>query len=230
MKKLITLTTIILCTFGALFAETPENRKENPHEIRLGYGENSHELLHADSKQLLGIGGHNNIYQTGHIFAEYQHRINNWFSAGCNIDYILSWRGPRNHKDRTITFSDKITILPTARFTYLNYEMLSLYSSVSAGLHITYTHNIYPQKNINNGWGIGFDACLLGLSIGKNHWFGAFELGATTAMTFKKEKNEIITVAVIENHDYTADPEFYIETTSTIPLARLLRISVGYRF
>ena len=36
MKKLITLTAIFLCSFGALFAETPENRKENPHEIRIG--------------------------------------------------------------------------------------------------------------------------------------------------------------------------------------------------
>ena len=44
MKKLITLTAIILCTFGALFAETPENRKENPHEIRIGIADNYYEF------------------------------------------------------------------------------------------------------------------------------------------------------------------------------------------
>ena len=218
MKKLITLTAILLCSIGALLAETPENRKENPHEIRLGYGENSHELLHADSKQLLGIGGHNNIYQTGHIFAEYQYRINNWFSAGCNIDYILSWRGPRNHKDRTITFSNKFTILPTARFTYLNYEMLSVYSSLSAGLHIAPSTAQTPQENLKEAWGVGFDACLLGLSFGKSHWFGTFELGATTAMTLRQG----------ESRGCIKEPP--VVTTLTIPVARLLRISVGYRF
>ena len=35
MKKIITLTTILLCSLVA-FAETKENRKENPHEIRIG--------------------------------------------------------------------------------------------------------------------------------------------------------------------------------------------------
>ena len=35
MKKLIALISIILCSL-ALHAETNENRKENPHEIRIG--------------------------------------------------------------------------------------------------------------------------------------------------------------------------------------------------
>ena len=35
MKKLIALTIILLCTLTA-YAETAENRKENPHQIRIG--------------------------------------------------------------------------------------------------------------------------------------------------------------------------------------------------
>lgn len=89
MEKLITLTAIILCTFGALFAETPENRKENPHEIRIGIADNFYEFHNGPIE-----GARHHAYQSGHIFAEYQYRVNNWFSAGCNIDYIHSWTKP----------------------------------------------------------------------------------------------------------------------------------------
>ena len=225
MKKLITLTALILCSFAMLHAETPEHRKENPHEIRLGYAENAHELLFTESRSLIaGVGLQRTVYQTGHIFVEYQYRINNWFSAGCNIDYILSWHEPRG-RNNTVNFSNKFTILPTARFTYLNYEMLSVYSSLSAGLHVAPSTALTPQENLKEAWGVGFDACLLGLAFGKSHWFGTFELGATTAMTFATKEFVDHTSSITNSGPYTATV-----TTLTIPVARLLRVSVGYRF
>ena len=96
--------------------------------------------------------------------------------------------------------------------------MLSVYSSLSAGLHIAPSTAQTPQENLKEAWGVGFDACLLGLSFGKSHWFGTFELGATTAMTLRQG----------ESRGCIKEPP--VVTTLTIPVARLLRISVGYRF
>ena len=86
MKKLITLTAIFLCSFSALFAETPENRKENPHEIRIGiadsYMEACIEKPDLDSYPTCVPITYKKgpLNHTGHIFVEYQYRVNNWFS------------------------------------------------------------------------------------------------------------------------------------------------------
>ena len=212
MKKLITLTAIILCSISTLFAETPENRKENPHEIRIGIADNYYEFHNGPIE-----GARHHAYQSGHIFAEYQYRVNNWFSAGCNIDYIHSWTKPCTCNHPT-AFSSKTTILPTVRFTYLNYKAITLYNSLSIGLHYAYHSPLSTKDNIQEGFGLGFDACLIGLSIGKNHWFGTFELGATRAITYRK------------GHRGGCIIEPPLVASSSIPIARVARISVGYRF
>ncbi|MBQ5925205.1 MAG: hypothetical protein IIX03_00670, partial [Paludibacteraceae bacterium] len=77
MKRLITLTAIILCTFGALFAETAENRKENPHEIRIGIADSYMEAclensaINTPERTVCPIEGpfyeHGKLNHTGHI-------------------------------------------------------------------------------------------------------------------------------------------------------------------
>ena len=212
MKKLITLTALILCSFAMLHAETPEHRKETPHEIRIGIADNYYEFHNHPIESAKHLA-----YQTGHIFAEYQYRVNDWFSAGCNVDYIHSWTQPCDCNHST-DFSSKITILPTARFTYLNYKAVSLYNSLSIGLHYAYHSPLSKQDNIEEGFGLGLDACLIGLSIGKSHWFGTFELGATRAITYRK------------GHRKGCIIEPYLVASPSIPVGRVVRASFGYRF
>lgn len=228
MKKLITLTAIFLCSFSVLFAETPENRKENPHEIRIGiadsYMEASFEKPHniPCNPPLYGEGPLNH---TGHMFVEYQYRVNSWFSAGVNVDCLYSWYyiypGPMKdilgqNFDRGLYSSLRFSAIPTLRFTYFHNELVDLYSAFGVGFN--YSYFIEDAKNYayseSRTLGAAFDLCALGISIGKKHWFGAFELGGTTAFGYE----------INNNKSYKPSLEM------PIPLARLLRISVGYRF
>jgi hypothetical protein len=220
MKKLITLTAIILCTIGTLFAETLENRKENPHEIRIGIADSYMEAclenyILSDFPTCVPILYENGpLNHTGHIFTEYQYRVNNWFSAGLNIDYLHSWHYQYLYKthEKIINQNIKLSLIPTLRFTYFHNEIVNLYSAFGLGFNYAY----YNDDKYHTVCA-AFDICALGVSIGKKHWFGAFELGGTTSIGYPIEefKDEIM----IGN---------YIEMP--IPFARLLRISVGYRF
>ena len=229
MKKLITLTAIILCTFGALFAETAENRKENPHEIRIGIADSYMEACMENSainapnfKNEIAEGPfykYGNLNHTGHIFIEYQHRINSWFSAGINADYLHSWYHLRHNKTQNVITNSnfKISLIPTLRFTYFHHKMVDLYSSFGIGLNYTY-YNSQEYRYIDQIISGIFDVSLLGISVGKNHWFGTFELGGTTSIA-------IIPLIVKDGSPRKGRHEFM-----PIPFARLLRISVGYRF
>ena len=222
MKKLITLTAIILCTIGALFAETPENRKENPHEIRIGiadsYMEACIEKPNLDSYPTCVPITYKNgpLNHTGHIFVEYQYRVNNWFSAGVNADFLHSWyyQHPEEgcYFDKEKYYSSKLSIIPTIRFTYFHNELIDLYSALGAGIN----YSKYKQDGYYtySTLGAAFDLCALGISIGKKHWFGAFELGGTTAF----------------GYEINSDMPYKPRLEMPIPFARLLRVSVGYRF
>ena len=228
MKKLITLTAIILCTFGTLFAETPENRKENPHEIRIGIADSYMEAclensaINTPDRTVLPVEGpfyeHGKLNHTGHIFVEYQHRINSWFSAGINTDYLHSWYHLclQGTQDRLTNSNFKLSLIPTLRFTYFHNEMVDLYSAIGVGFNYSY-YKSQEDKYTYSTVALAFDACALGVSVGKNHWFGAFELGGTTSIGYP---------LFIKDNKLKIGLNYEMP----IPFARLLRISVGYRF
>ena len=100
MKKIIAITIILLCSL-VTFAETRENRKENPHEIRIGIADcfylwfSYNDFFYgtigpADlSTGYVDISGGNYDYlYTGFLFAEYQYRVNKWFGIGANLTIL----------------------------------------------------------------------------------------------------------------------------------------------
>ena len=222
MKRL-SLLMLLLATSLLGFAETPEHRKENPHEIRIGIADSYMEAcLENGGLRFKTIEPYPYRYgplnHTGHIFVEYQKRVNSWFSAGVNVDYLHSWyyqyRFPMDERyniDKTTYHSLKLSVIPTIRFTYFHNELVDLYSAV--GIGINYTEHMSNDYSIYRTLGLAFDACAFGVSVGKKHWFGAFELGGTTAFGYD-----------LESSRYKPSLEL------PIPFARLLRISVGYRF
>ena len=228
MKRL-SLLVLLLATALLSFAETPENRKENPHEIRIGIADSYMEACMENSainapnfKNEIAEGPfykYGNLNHTGHIFIEYQHRINSWFSAGINADYLHSWYHLRHNKTQNVITNSnfKISLIPTLRFTYFHHKMVDLYSSFGIGLNYTY-YNSQEYRYIDQIISGIFDVSLLGISVGKNHWFGTFELGGTTSIA-------IIPLIVKDGSPRKGRHEFM-----PIPFARLLRISVGYRF
>ena len=190
MKKLIALISIILCSL-ALHAETNENRKENPHEIRIGIADDlflrGFENITTNDLQLpppqkgyrqTGFQDHN-YRSTGHLYIEYHYRINHWLSVGANFDTRTSlWK----RTDYSICALESITstrdqytlgltLMPTVRFSYYNTPYASLYASVGVGAYMrmyeNYIETILPV----------LDVCYFGVSLGKNHWFCDLELG-----------------------------------------------------
>ena len=190
MKKLIALISILLCSL-ALHAETNENRKENPHEIRIGIADdlflrgfenittNDFRLpTPQDGYRQTGEKAHN-YRSTGHLYIEYHYRINHWLSVGANFDTRTSlWK----RTDYSICALESITstrdqytlgltLMPTVRFSYYNTPYASFYASVGVGAYMrmyeNYIETILPV----------LDVCYFGVSLGKNHWFCDLELG-----------------------------------------------------
>ena len=190
MKKLIALISIILCSF-ALHAETKENRKENPHEIRIGIAD---DLIQRgfenittndfkphtpqDGYRQTGFKDHN-YRSTGHLYIEYQYRFNHWLSVGANFDTRTSlWKRTDYSicKFESVVNTENhhclgLALMPTVRFTYFNSQYASLYGSVGIGAHMQIYDNtieaILPM----------FDVCYFGVSLGKKHWFCDLEFG-----------------------------------------------------
>ena len=90
--------------------------------------------------------------------------------------------------------------------------MIDLYSALGVGIN----YSKYKQDGYStySTLGAAFDLCALGISIGKKYWFGAFELGGTPAF----------------GYEINSDMPYKPSLEMPIPFARLLRISVGYRF
>ena len=206
MKKLITLIIILLCTLVA-FAETRENRKENPHEIRIGVADclsawTSQTPIYFSDVQfdkgyVLTKNGNYDYLYTGFLFAEYQYRVNKWFGIGANLTILGTGNTEYYHEKCQVeeyytekrNYGAMIYLMPVARFTYLNKKNISLYSSLGFAPGI----NIY---NNECSFTCAIDFTYLGMSIGKGHWFGDIELGGAIPLFFTK----------------------------------MLRVSVGYRF
>ena len=200
MKKLITITIVFFCSFVA-FAETRENRKENPHEFRIGVADcfikwfdfNNGPFYHVHgptdiSKGYVDIsGGTYNYLYTGFLFAEYQYRVNKWFGIGANLT-ILGTGSTDTYRETCIVenyytkkrnYGAMIYLMPVARFTYLNKKNISLYGSLGLAPGI----DIY-ENECNFTFAVDFT--YLGMSIGRNHWFCDIELGGAIPLFFAK--------------------------------------------
>lgn len=211
MKKSMTMVLLLLCgmTMPAM-AESKEMRAESPHEVRIGIGDDffgasvrgldyGYSYIYVDGKRV--SQPYTNVFQVPNLFAEYQYRINHWLGIGLQVN--TCWLGWTKHAGDVPTkmMDGHIEIMPTLRFTYFHHEWVNLYSSVSLG----YYGGIERQgKSVNYVSGIGFDFCAIGVSVGKNHFFGTCEAGMLNAGSFSGGDGHI--------------------------LSRILSFSLGYRF
>ena len=182
MKRIIfTLTILIACVaWNTTLAETKETRAENPHELRIGVGDCSiyyaqryspHPGSYVDAREFDVL--------LPNIFVEYQYRVNSWLSAGLQVNAIGDV-----YSDITVgswelaiaTYSEGwVHVIPTTTFTYFHKNWVNLYSGIGVG----YAMQLETKDQTRNIWHtFAAQATLLGISVGKNHWFGTFEAGA----------------------------------------------------
>jgi hypothetical protein len=184
MKKSIIL--LLLCSLIPLasMAETKETRSRLRHEFRIGYGDPMYETMRWKSESTrLGVpmNARQNYRYTGHIYGEYMYRINSWLGVGAQVDfgatmfdynsYQLDGKGDQFLASSQYRYFYDVCVMPSIRFTYFHREWVNLYSGLQMGVGV---HGDYLGRT-ELGYAFGLTA--LGLSVGRNHWFGTAEFG-----------------------------------------------------
>jgi hypothetical protein len=197
MKRLIFTLTILIAgvAWNSAQAETKETRAENPHELRIGVGDCSIYYAQRYTTPLpppsvpsavvqysqRPLDGRHLSLILPNIFIDYQYRVNSWFAAGVQVNTIWD-KGTISHYNRgandfqLVDFTEGwLHVIPSATFTYFSREWVNLYSGIGVG----YAMQIESKNTTRNVWHtFAAQATLLGISVGKNHWFGSFEAGA----------------------------------------------------
>ena len=183
MKRIIIIMTLLIAcaTWNSAQAETKETRAENPHELRLGVGDCSIYYAQRYSPKPNHVGSRKFDVILPNIFMDYQYRVNSWFAAGVQVNTIwdkgTDYSYNRGANDfQLIDFTEGwLHVIPSATFTYFSREWVNLYSGIGVG----YAMQIETKNTTRNIWHtFAAQATLLGVSVGKNHWFGSFEVGA----------------------------------------------------
>lgn len=186
MKRLFTamLPVLFLCVAPATMAETKEMRAENKHEIRIGVGEGVLDRLFIASHDMYES---KNIYTAPNIFLEYQYRINHWCGVGVQLNGAW-WGADLRKRFWNVTQDDwqhivqgGLAVMPTVRFTYLHKEWVNLYSGLSLGYY--WGMNTFDEKTRHSHGAVG-NVCALGVSVGRNHFFGTGEIGFMCGGTY----------------------------------------------
>ena len=164
--------------------------KENPHEVRIGWGDQLFETLvwynqpHPTIYPESYKGQYEERYRyTQHWFAEYQYRIRYWVNVGAMIDYSgVVWdKVHRNGIGEEVSRKKNcnvhnIAIMATARFTYMHSKYVLLYSGLGAGLNIN-TGSEIDYRGRKTVLAPALNLTVLGMSVGNEKWFGAVEFG-----------------------------------------------------
>ena len=181
MKRIIFIMTLVMaCTiWNSAQAETKETRAENPHELRLGVGDCSIYYAQRYSPKASYVDARVFDLILPNIFVEYQYRVNSWLSAGLQVNAIGDV-----YSDITVgswelaiaTYSEGwVHVIPTATFTFFHRDWVNLYSGIGVG----YAMQLETKGKTRNIWHtFAAQATLLGISVGRDHWFGTFEAGA----------------------------------------------------
>ena len=164
--------------------------KANPHELRIGWGDQLFETLvwynqpHSTLYPESYIGQYEEQYRyVQHWFAEYQYRVRYWFNVGAMVDYsgVLWDKVQRNGLGEELTRDENcnfhnIAIMFTTRFTYVHSKYVSLYSGLGAGLNIN-TGSELDYRHRKTALAPALNLTVLGMSVGNEKWFGAVEFG-----------------------------------------------------
>lgn len=197
MKRLIFTLTILIAgvAWNSAQAETKDTRAENPHELRIGVGDCSIYYAQRYTTPLpppsvpsavvqysqRPLDGRHLSLILPNIFIDYQYRVNSWFAAGVQVNTIWDKGSDYIFDDfvtdvRILDFTEGwVHVIPTATFTYFHRDWVNLYSGIGVG----YAMQLETKDQTRNIWHtFAAQATLLGISVGKNHWFGSFEAGA----------------------------------------------------
>lgn len=149
----------------------------------------------------------NNYSHTPHIAVEYSYRLKPWFELGIQTDFQrTSWDLNQTYQRETTSKRQcfyNLSFIPQARFVYLRKKLVEMHSGLGVGMTINGGSEVFPKKGHSVNC-LCYDLNYMGVSVGKNHWYGTFDLGGTFA--------------------------FYDFSSFFMVSARIARVGVSYRF
>ncbi len=194
MKRYIFIALLALTVLPSTARENRKASSPYRHEVNVSWGWNVDEIswrLYDFSAS--GNNGMDYIYNnyigskktTGLISADYNIQLKRWFALGAQVNAVAIQMTEMSSitESKVSDFTDyAVTLLPYARFTYLNREYLKLYSSVGLGLGLYHDETpkdieYTPEKR--NSMGLCAQFVPFGIMVGKKVYAMA-ELGTGT--------------------------------------------------
>ncbi len=188
MKKLLLLFLLSAMPAGVFAQEEPAvvrvHRPFTPqHELRLTAG--AYPLLPSMSDWEGCAAGifHDRthrgpVYTSGTWSLSYDYRFKKWFDLGLTLSYYGEYSRSYSNRDSSPVGRNRahaLTVMPMARFTWLNRRWVRMYSSLGLGATFGYgrfdTEGSRPENAM-----IAFQVTPVGISVGRS-FFGFAEIG-----------------------------------------------------
>ncbi len=188
MKKLLLLFLLSAMPAGVFAQEEPAvvrvRRPFKPqHELRLTAG--AYPLLPSMSDWEGCAAGifHDRthrgpVYTSGTWSLSYDYRFKKWFDLGLTFSYYGEYSRSYSNRDSSLVGRNRahaVTVMPMARFTWLNRRWVRMYSSLGLGATFGYgrfdTEGSRPENAM-----IAFQVTPVGISVGRS-FFGFAEIG-----------------------------------------------------
>lgn len=194
---------MVLCLLCVpMCAESRTDVSERPDEVRIGWGDQMFETLMWQNPTTQTIIPENPYFPptdlretrkekyrySQHLFVEYSHHFNHWFSLGAMVDASgFSWDivtrdgtgAVLNRVGREYCYN--VVIMPTFRFTYLWHPNVNLYSGLGLGLDVNGGTEVdIDGKHTEVGAAVNFT--ILGCSVNYKRYFAAVEYGGLYAL------------------------------------------------
>jgi hypothetical protein len=116
------------------------------------------------------------VRSTEAISVSYMHELKKWFALECAFAFDRNYQHTKSVETRNTVSTQRITrfsIIPMARFTYLNKPMVRLYSAGGVFLTFRKENGDYNKGSETDGV---VQLTFFGISVGKK-FFGSAELG-----------------------------------------------------
>lgn len=190
MKK-CTLLLVLLVAFPAALSaqeEAAAARKREPfvrqHELRLTAG--AYPLMPYRLLERFGCDDRPALYRThrgpvrtGGVWTlSYDYRFKKWFDLGLALSYYGEYSNSYSNFDSSLASRNRahaITVMPVARFTWLNRKWVRMYSSFGLGATFGFGHLDYDSYYFEETT-FALQFTPVGISVGRS-LFGFAEIG-----------------------------------------------------
>lgn len=181
MKKQLVFSVVLGALLSVMTISTASAQEFVPqHELRLSVGCVPINYNYFMKYDCIGnpLLRHGAVYTAGVWSLSYGYRFNKWFDLSVAVSYYGEYSAVYSNIDNSKLHPDNmhaISILPVARFTWLNRKWVRMYSSLALGALIEVEQG---SRTYTEGY-VGGQLTPIGITVGRS-LFGFAEIGLGT--------------------------------------------------